>query len=111
MTKSVNQLGNALFITFVTIFSPVRTHSIALAVPPAASSNLESVYLLAFIASATVVSAEMTWTLSDQAACAALGARGCDYDEYTKKTSTTYDRKVWYQTETDCNAQSNSCVF
>ena len=34
-----------------------------------------SVYLLAFIASATVVSAEMTWTLSDQAACAALGAR------------------------------------
>lgn len=63
-----------------------------------------SVYLLAFIASATVVSAEMTWTLSDQAACAALGARGCDYDEYTKKTSTTYDRKVWEQTETDCNA-------
>ena len=70
-----------------------------------------SVYLLAFIASATVVSAEMTWTLSDQAACAALGARGCDYEEYTKKTSTTYDRKDWEQTETDCNAQSNSCVF
>ena len=70
-----------------------------------------SVYLLAFIASATVVSAEMTWTLSDQAACAALGARGCDYEEYTKKTSNTYDRKDWEQTETDCNAQSNSCVF
>ena len=46
-----------------------------------------SVYLLAFIASATVVSAEMTWTLTTEQACAALGTQFCYARQYTKESN------------------------
>tara|TARA_B110000003_G_C16538435_1_gene491704 strand:+ start:26 stop:922 length:897 start_codon:yes stop_codon:yes gene_type:complete len=72
-----------------------------------------SVYLLAFIASATVVSAEadaMTWTLTTEQACAALGTQFCFHAQYTKESSGD-DVTTWYQYQTEavCKTAPDSC--
>ena len=68
-----------------------------------------SVYLLAFIASATVVSAEMTWTLTTEQACAALGTQFCYHRQYTKESNDDVTSWFQYQTEAVCKTAPDSC--
>ena len=63
-----------------------------------------SVYLLALIASATVVSAELKWTLTTEQACTAIGTYFCGDDQYTKVTPLLHTSWTQYPTEAECKA-------
>ena len=68
-----------------------------------------SVYLLALIASATVVSAEMTWTLTTEQACAAIGTQFCSDVQYTKESNDDVTTWFQHQTEAVCKTAPDSC--
>jgi hypothetical protein len=70
-----------------------------------------SVYLLAFIASATVVSAKMTWTLTTEQACTAIGTHFCYDTQYTKESNDDVTSWQVFPTKADCEAAPSCYAY